>query len=83
MMVLAETGDRTMTLLGHVQDGVVVFEKPIDLPNGTPVRIETVAPIAWQPTLLEEFSDIVGIADDLPADFSQFHDHYIHGAPRE
>jgi len=34
---------------------------------------------AWGKALLE----VVGGADDLPADFSVNHDHYLYGAPKQ
>jgi hypothetical protein len=32
--------------------------------------------------LAERYAAIIGIVPDLPADLSEQHDHYIHGAPR-
>jgi hypothetical protein len=34
--------DSQMLLAGHVQNGMVVFDQPVSLPNGTPVRVEVV-----------------------------------------
>jgi len=31
-----------MSLTGHVENGMVVFDQPVSLPNGTPVRVELV-----------------------------------------
>ncbi|HEY1859024.1 MAG TPA: hypothetical protein VGG61_01645 [Gemmataceae bacterium] len=31
-----------MSLAGHIENGVVVFEQPVSLANGTPVRVEVV-----------------------------------------
>jgi hypothetical protein len=31
-----------MSLAGHVENGMVVFDQPVSLPNGTPVRVELV-----------------------------------------
>lgn len=33
-------GELAMSLDGHVENGVVVFNEPVALPNGTPVRVE-------------------------------------------
>ena len=32
-----------MSLAGHIENGVVVFEQPVTLANGTPVRVEVVS----------------------------------------
>ena len=31
-----------MSLAGHVENRTVVFDEPVSLPNGTPVRVEVV-----------------------------------------
>ena len=33
-----------MTLRGHVKNGVIVLDDPVQLPDGTEVRVEAVAP---------------------------------------
>ena len=67
---------------GHIEKGAVVLDEPAALPDGTKV---TVAPLddAQAPTLAEQLSDVVGIAQGLPEDMAKNHDHYIHGAPRK
>ena len=52
-----------MSYQGHVQNGVVVLDEPLALPNGTPVLV---APIAapdsfWQPLSLEELARRQGV----------------------
>ena len=32
-----------MSLDGHIENGVVIFEQPVSLANGTPVRVEVVS----------------------------------------
>ncbi len=29
-----------MTLMGHVQNGAVVFDQPLSVPDGTPARVD-------------------------------------------
>jgi len=29
-----------MTFMGHVQNGVVVFDQPLSVPDGTPARVD-------------------------------------------
>lgn len=77
-----------MTYRGHIKNGVVVFDEAVALPEGSEVEV-----IAQQkavhrvesedgPTLAEQFKDFIGIVDDLPSDFAEQHDHYIHGTPK-
>lgn len=74
-----------MTLEGTVKDGVVVLDPPAQLPEG--VRVEVVPKESRsdasepQPTLIGLLK-LAGIAKDLPADFAEQHDHYIHGTPK-
>jgi hypothetical protein len=35
-----------------------------------------------QPTLAQQFADVIGSAPDLPADMAAQHDHYVHGVPK-
>jgi len=75
-----------MTLLGQVQNGVVVFRDSLSLPEGTLVRVEPL-PVAKpvdqaKPTLLELLGDVVGACDDLPEDLARNHDHYLYGTAK-
>ena len=69
---------------GEVRGGVVVLDGGSPpLPEGARLRIEVVAgPEAPGRTLLERFGNLVGIAEGLPPDLADEHDHYIHGTPR-
>ena len=80
-------------LTGTVVNGMVVFDGGQTMPDGTKVRVvaelaepstgtnEAVPPTKSKGTLagLLKFA---GKAEDLPADFAEQHDHYIHGTPR-
>jgi len=35
-----------------------------------------------QPTLAEQFADVIGTVPDLPGDMAAQHDHYVHGTPK-
>lgn len=70
-----------MTLHGHIQNGVVIFDEPITVPNGTEVRVEIVS--TQGKTLAERFANIIGAATDLPSDLAAQHDHYLHGTPKK
>jgi len=72
--------EMAMSFEGHIENGVVVLDQPVSLPNGTPVRVEVVAP---RKTLAERFKNVIGAAVDLPEDMAKNHDHYLHGTPKE
>lgn len=80
---------------GHIKNGVVEFEEPIPLSEGAPVEVTPSElgngekPVEFGsevegeiPTLYERFKDFIGCIDDLPPDFAENHDHYIHGTPK-
>jgi hypothetical protein len=69
-----------MSLEGHIENGVVVFDQPVSLPNGTPVRVEVVA---GGKTLAERFKNVIGAGVDLPEDMAKNHDHHLHGTPKQ
>jgi hypothetical protein len=76
-----------MTYRGLVKNGVIVLDPPVTLPEGCEVEVATVLdeslPAAPStPTLAERYAAIIGTIDGLPADLSEQHDHYIHGASR-
>lgn len=77
-----------MTIRGHVQNGSIVLDEQIALPEGAEVSINVLdasgaTPAeAIGPTLFDQFQDMIGTVQGLPADFAANHDHYIHGAPK-
>jgi hypothetical protein len=70
-----------MIFRGHIENGLVVFDERVSLPEGTKVRVETVSS-EGRTTLAERFQDVIGCISDLPADMAENHDHYIHGTPK-
>jgi len=70
---------------GHVQNGVVVVDDPIKLPDGMKVKVEFIAPsselqpAAPGPTLYDQLAPLVGAAKGLPPDLASNHDVYLHG----
>jgi hypothetical protein len=75
-----------MSLEGRVHDGMIVFEQPLPLAEGTRVRIEVLVPKdhagEGAGSLLDELGDVVGAVDDLPEDLAAEHDHYLYGTPK-
>jgi len=74
-----------MTYRGHMENGVVVLDEPAALPEGTRVYVELAAQDVPEPpatTLHDALGPFEGAFADLPSDFAQNHDHYLHGAPK-
>ena len=74
-----------MTYKGHVRNNVVVFDDDVNLPDGAEAVVEIVNAAVLETkgkTLRERFGSLVGSVPDLPEDFADNHDHYIHGAPK-
>ena len=70
-----------MQYRGRVRNGVIVFDDPVELPEGTPVNVEPTEAKAI-PTLAGQFKDVIGIVTDMPSDMAENHNHYIHGTPK-
>jgi hypothetical protein len=70
-----------MTLEGHIQNGVVVFDEAVTIPEGTAVRVEAITPPSK--TLAERFKSVIGAGVDLPEDLAKNHDYYLHGTPKQ
>lgn len=70
---------RIIGFVGKVSNGIVVLPPQANLPEGTPVRVEPIAPEA----LAERLKDLIGAARDTPPDWTKNHDHYLHGAPKK
>lgn len=68
-----------MSFVGKVSKGAVVIPPGVNLPEGTPVRIEPVR----EETLAKRLKDVIGSVEGLPPDFAENHDHYIHGTPKK
>ena len=69
-----------MTYRGHIENGSVVLDEAVVLPEGTKVRVEPLSESGK--TLAERFNDLIGCVSDLPSDMAENHDHYIHGTPK-
>lgn len=81
-----------MTLHGHIQNGMIILDDHVPLPDGAPVEVRVLAPrlsensatdVESGPTLAERLKDFIGILDNLPEDAAKNHDHYLYGAPTQ
>lgn len=77
-----------MSFRGHVEKGVVVFDEPIAIPEGTVVDVvvhgTSEASVAAGPSLWDRLKDVAGQAEGLPPDASTRVDHYLtHGLPAQ
>lgn len=79
-----------MVFRGRVKNGVVVLEDPQALPEGTEVSVRPVKPKrppATKPkprkSLRPGLMKFAGKAKGLPADASQYLDHYLYGHPKQ
>ena len=82
-----------MTHKGHIENGVIVPDEPIDVENGTEVLFEiALRPTASDvpqneannatPSLTQLLSRFAGKAQTLPEDAAENHDHYLYGTPK-
>jgi hypothetical protein len=77
-----------MTLQGHIENGHVVLDVPMGLPDGTKVTVVVQpnddAPQSAEtfPSLYERLKPVAGKAKGLPTDLAINHDHYLHGQPK-
>jgi hypothetical protein len=74
-----------MVLRAHIENGVVVFNEPVSLPEGTPVRVEPVEPGAAEGVgyFLRHYQTVIGSVNDLPEDAALNVDHYLDGHPKK
>ena len=78
-----------MTHRGHVRNGVVILDPPVDLPEGAEVEVRLIEPPADShaaeqgPSLYDRLEHVVGRAKGLPSDAAINHDHYLYGLPRK
>ncbi len=68
-----------MSVLGHVQNGVVIFADGVSLPDGTAVRVESLECANQPASLQSQLLEWAGKGVELPADLARRHDHYLHG----
>lgn len=68
-----------MGYVGKVTKGTVVLPPEANLPEGTTVRVEPIAP----ETLATRLKRVIGAVHDMPSDLAENHDHYLHGVSKK
>jgi hypothetical protein len=73
-----------MTYSGRIQNGAVVLDEPLQVPDGTEVRVEVVTgdaapPTEEGPSFSERYAEIAGAAITLPETAAEDHDHLLYG----
>jgi hypothetical protein len=76
-----------MTFNGHIENGQVVFDSPLNLPDGTAVTVvvghgKVAEHEEDVPTIFEQLKPFIGKIEGLPEDTSQNIDHYLYGHPK-
>lgn len=83
----AEFGGQAMTLHGHIENGRVIFNEAVDLPNGTEVTVSVLTKGTDSeedvPTLYEQLKPFIGTIEGLPPDASTNVDHDLYGHPKK
>ena len=67
-------------LHGRIQNGVIILNDPIALPEGAAVRVEVVVPAQCTSSgrsLFDVLQPLIGQAHDLPPDAAGNLDHYL------
>jgi hypothetical protein len=72
--------EKPMTYRGRVENGVIVLDEAVELPEGASVTVDLAAAPEQQgiSTLLK----YAGCVKDLPPDASVNLDHYLYGHPK-
>jgi len=71
-----------MSYTGTVSKGMIILPPDAKLPDGTRVRVEPIEEIPAAEPIGKKLARMAGILKDLPNDFAENHDHYIHGTPK-
>ncbi|MEX2169375.1 MAG: hypothetical protein WD851_08690 [Pirellulales bacterium] len=70
-----------MTYRGHVKNGQIALDEPVELPDGTEVNVEVVQNGEGQPTIWDKLLEMAGTVEG-PEDWAHNHDHYLYGTPK-
>jgi hypothetical protein len=71
-----------MTITARVQNRTITLPADAPIADGTMVTVHIMDEAAPKRTGTSWMLKYAGIADDLPADASAQHDHYLYGTPK-
>jgi len=71
-----------MTYRGTVLKDTVILPPEAKLADGTQVHVEPLEGASPLEPVGKKLLALAGILKDLPADFAENDDHYLHGAPK-
>lgn len=71
-----------MSITGTVKNGVVVLPPGTNLPDGTPVKVESLLTAASDP-LVAVVEQRAKPRPHLPPDYALNHGHYVAGEPKQ
>lgn len=77
-----------MTCRGHIENGNIILDDPVELPEGTIVTL-IMSEVAEDreggrtKTDYERLASVIGRAQGLPSDLAENHDFYLHGRPKK
>jgi len=72
-----------MCYRGVVRNGVIVLEGAPTLPDGTTVEVNTHETTSTDTFLGQRLQKLAGLAQGLPEDMAENHDHYLHGRSKK
>jgi hypothetical protein len=77
-----------MTYRGHVKNGQITLDEPVELPEWAAVNVDLVAVETAEngqehPTIWEKLLKLAGTVEGLPSDLAKNHDHYLYGVPKK
>ena len=68
-----------MTYHGRIENGKVVLNEPVELPEGAMVRVELANEDNDLAELRKDLLRFAGVAEGLPSDMARNHDNHLHG----
>lgn len=71
-----------MTYRGHIKNGQITLDEPIELPEGAEVHVNVLDASVLPSTVWTKLLDLAGTAKGLPSDMAENHDHYLYGTPK-
>ena len=72
-----------MTYRGHVKNGQIALDEPVELPEGSEVNVEIVQNGDGKPTIWDKLRELAGTVEGLPPDMAENHDHYLYSTPKK